>query len=80
MNQETGITEERGQTRVAMPTHKIIVNNFLGGIAWGFGTVIGASVVVGLIVWALGQVGTFEAINNFTTTFQESVESLRNVR
>ncbi|HET7713370.1 MAG TPA: DUF5665 domain-containing protein [Patescibacteria group bacterium] len=80
MPEETGITEERGHTRIAMPTHKIIVNNFVGGVAWGFGTVVGASVVVGIILWAASQVGIFEAVNNFTTSFQESIDSLRNIR
>ncbi len=28
----------------------IMIGNFLGGIAWGLGTVIGASVIVGIIV------------------------------
>lgn len=28
----------------------IVIGNFLGGIAWGLGTVIGASVIVGIIV------------------------------
>ena len=29
---------------------KIIMVNFLGGLAWGFGTIIGASVVVAVIL------------------------------
>ncbi len=33
-----------------MKKKDIVVGNFLGGIAWGLGTVIGASVIVGIIV------------------------------
>ncbi|MBI4039968.1 hypothetical protein HY389_01285 [Candidatus Daviesbacteria bacterium] len=32
-----------------MKKRHIIVNNFLGGMAWGFGTVVGASIVVAII-------------------------------
>lgn len=27
----------------------IVIDNFLGGIAWGFGTVIGATIIVGIL-------------------------------
>lgn len=35
----------------------IMINNFLGGIAWGIGTVIGASVVVGSAGYLLNRLG-----------------------
>ncbi len=38
----------------------IILNNFLGGMAWGFGTVVGAGVVVGIIVYILRSLGVFD--------------------
>jgi len=28
----------------------VILNNFLGGLAWGFGTVVGATLVVAIVV------------------------------
>ncbi len=40
----------------------IMLNNFLGGIAWGIGTVIGASVVVGAIGYILNKLGILGAI------------------
>lgn len=82
--EETGITETRGQTRVTMSLHRIILNNFLGGVAWGTGTVIGASIVVGTIIWALNQIGLFQlvggSIQGFQETFRQSVESLPKIR
>lgn len=39
--------------------------NFLGGLAWGFGTVIGASVVIGIIAWILKGVGVFNEVSTF---------------
>jgi hypothetical protein len=29
---------------------QVILNNFLGGLAWGFGTVVGATLVVAIVV------------------------------
>lgn len=36
---------------------QIILYNFLGGLSWGFGTVVGASVVVAIIGAILGSLG-----------------------
>lgn len=38
----------------------IIIGNFLGGMSWGIGTVIGASVIVGIIGFALNNLGVFD--------------------
>lgn len=38
----------------------IIIGNFLGGLAWGVGTVIGASVVVAIIGAILNNLGVFD--------------------
>jgi len=43
----------------------IIVGNFLGGLAWGFGSVIGATIVVAIISAALSTLGVFNAIGSF---------------
>lgn len=43
----------------------IILNNFLGGMAWGIGTIIGASVIVGAAGYILNKLGilsTFSAL------------------
>ena len=44
---------------------QIMMANFLGGLSWGVGSVIGASVVVALIGWILGQMGVFSTIGGF---------------
>lgn len=36
---------------------QIMVANFLGGLAWGFGTVIGATVIVALLLGILRALG-----------------------
>jgi len=43
----------------------IVVGNFLGGLAWGVGSVIGAGVIVALVGFALNLLGVFTAIGNF---------------
>lgn len=43
----------------------IIINHFLGGVAWGVGTVIGATVIVGVVGYILTKLGVFKAISSF---------------
>lgn len=40
----------------------IIIGNFLGGFAWGVGTVLGAIVIGAILFYALKPLGIFEAI------------------
>lgn len=40
---------------------EIMLNNFLGGLAWGFGTVVGATVVVAILGFILNLLGVFDA-------------------
>ncbi|MBI2020719.1 hypothetical protein HYS94_04905 [Candidatus Daviesbacteria bacterium] len=46
-----------------MRKRNIMMANFLGGLAWGFGTVVGASVVVAIIGYILGLFGFFEVFS-----------------
>ena len=39
-----------------------MVDNFLGGLAWGLGTFIGASVVVAILAFLLSQVDLIPGI------------------
>lgn len=43
----------------------IIVGNFLGGMAWGLGTVVGAGVLLAIIGSILHAVGIFDAATQF---------------
>ena len=40
----------------------IIMNNFLGGIAWGVGTVIGATIIAAAIIYFLKSTGVFNFV------------------
>lgn len=48
---------------------QILINNFLGGLAWGLGSVIGATVVVAILGYILKALGVFSGIGNFFTQF-----------
>ena len=52
-----------------MRKRDILVGNFLGGLSWGIGSVVGASVVVGIIGYVLKALGIFTAIGNFFGQF-----------
>lgn len=43
----------------------IMLNNFLGGLAWGIGTVIGASAIVGAIGYILNKLGILGLVSSF---------------
>lgn len=48
-----------------MSKKQIMLANFLGGLSWGVGSVIGASVIVAIIGAILSQMGVFSAIGGF---------------
>lgn len=78
-NQEyIGISPNRGYTRVHISTWKVILNNFLGGLAWGFGTVLGATLVVALVVIALTRLGGIPLIGDFLSNILETIQSPTN--
>lgn len=45
--------EQHLSTSYYMSKKQIMVNNFLGGLSWGFGTVVGATIVVAFLIWLL---------------------------
>lgn len=48
----------------------ILLNNFLGGLAWGLGTVVGAGVIVAVVGAILNLVGVLDPMKNFLQQFQ----------
>lgn len=46
-------------------TRKIMLNNFLGGLAWGFGSVIGATLFVIILISVLRIFNFIPGVNDF---------------
>lgn len=44
---------------------KIMLNNFLGGLAWGFGSVIGATIFVIILISLLRLFNFIPGVNDF---------------
>jgi len=68
----------RGYTKVHLSPGRLMRNNFLGGLAWGFGTVLGATIVVALVLIILGKLNTVPYIGDFIGRILEQIE-FRNV-
>lgn len=56
-----------------MSKKDIIIANFLGGIAWGVGTVVGAGVIVGIILYILNLIGAFTGLSSFFNQFNQTL-------
>lgn len=52
--------ERHLKANMTMSKKDIMISNFLGGLSWGFGTVVGASVVVGILGTILNLLGVFD--------------------
>jgi hypothetical protein len=61
-------------------TSKLILNGFLSGLAWGFGSVIGASLVVALILFLLSQLDTAPIIGKFIKSIIDSINNTHSLR
>jgi hypothetical protein len=52
---------------------RIFLHNFLGGMAWGLGTLIGASLVLALFSFVLSKVGVIPLIGGWIGRLVEFV-------
>lgn len=58
-----------------MSMGRVMGANFLGGLSWGVGSVMGATIVVAIIGWVLSQLGVFSVIGGFF----EQLNALKNL-
>lgn len=56
---------------------QIMLANFLGGLAWGFGTVVGATLVVALLLGILKVLGFIPFVGDLVTQLTTDIESRR---
>ena len=67
----------RGMTKIFLTRKEVVVNNFLGGLAWGFGSFLGATVIVAAALWILGQLNAVPMIGKtITNTVNESIRNI----
>lgn len=52
---------------VKRPFKDIILNNFLGGIAWGLGATVGVSIVIAILSLILKNINLVPFIGNFVS-------------
>lgn len=51
--------------KVHRSLHKMLLNNFLGGIAWGFGATIGLSIVLAILTLILKEINLVPIVGGF---------------
>ncbi|OGY22265.1 MAG: hypothetical protein A2126_03470 [Candidatus Woykebacteria bacterium GWB1_45_5] len=68
------VTAGRGHTKIHISTGKVVLNNFLGGLAWGFGTVLGATLVVGLVIFVLSKLNSIPIIGDFINDILQGIQ------
>lgn len=56
--------ESHLKANMNMSKRQIMIANFLGGLSWGFGTVIGATVVAALLISILQALGVFDPLKD----------------
>ncbi len=56
---------------------KVYKMNFVRGIVFGFGSVIGGTIVIALLLWLLSLFSDLPLIGHFVQTVQHSVESAK---
>lgn len=56
---------------------QIVIDNLLGGIAWGLGSIIGATIVVSLIGFLLSQVETVPFIGKIVQNVVQEIDTFQ---
>jgi len=54
---------------------KMIINNFLGGISWGLGATIGATIILAILGFVLQGINLVPIIGDFTSQISEYISN-----
>ncbi|MDP3998693.1 MAG: DUF5665 domain-containing protein [bacterium] len=57
--------QKRGVDAIYRSKRQIVTYNFLGGIAWGVGTAIGATTIVAILAFFMSQINFIPGIGSF---------------
>ena len=69
-------TEGKSIELKVSPT-RLIFNNFVSGLAWGVGSVLGATVVVGLLIYLVGLLNTAPVIGSYISHILQYINTTR---
>lgn len=58
-----------------MSISETIISNFLGGLAWGLGSVIGATIIVSLLIIVLKKVNLVPVVGKFANKLLQEIDS-----
>ena len=64
----------RGYTRVYLSPLRLMLNNFLGGLAWGFGIVLGGTILVALALFLVNSLDNVPIVGKFISNLINSVK------
>ena len=56
---------------------RLLVFNFARGLAFGLGTVVGASLLLSVVVWSLGQIDFIPVIGEWATEIAKQIDADR---
>lgn len=59
--------------RIYQPRGKMMLDNFLGGICWSLGTLVGATIIVALIGFTLSKVDLIPIIGSWITQIIQAI-------
>lgn len=62
--------EKHLSANMSLSKKDIMIHNFIGGLCWGLGTVIGATVVLSALGWSLNALGLFDFLNTLSPQVQ----------
>ncbi|MDO8451676.1 MAG: DUF5665 domain-containing protein [bacterium] len=74
MKQRKDDSNDRLAASEYLPYKTIFLKNLTGGIAWGFGSIIGASVVLSVVIWVLRQIDFIPVLGAYITQIIQAVE------
>ncbi|MEJ6390563.1 DUF5665 domain-containing protein [Gymnodinialimonas ulvae] len=75
LRQELTFLRESRMFVIHQSVARILLFRFAVGMAVGLGTVVGASVLLSLIVWALSQIEFIPIIGDWSAQIAEQIES-----
>lgn len=66
--------EEIAEARAHIPRKTLFINNMIGGIGWGLGSVLGATLIVGILGMILSYLGQLPGIGRFVGRLMQAIQ------